>query len=110
MSKILCNGSVTDQAEFLSKAGYPRTNPQGKKKNVLRSVYRILYCSTVPVLYFSTITFQADRIAAGFLALGLQPGDRLGIWGSNTYEWYLTQFAAAKAGLILVRHYRTLKH
>lgn len=42
-------------------------------------------------------------MAAGFLAAGLEPGDRLGIWGPNSYEWYLTQFAAAKAGLILVR-------
>ena len=27
---------------------------------------------------------------------------RLGIWGPNTHQWYLTQFAAAKAGLVLV--------
>lgn len=46
---------------------------------------------------------QSDLVAAGFLAAGLEPGDRLGIWGPNSYEWYLTQFAAAKAGLILVR-------
>ncbi|MPC36053.1 Acyl-CoA synthetase family member 2, mitochondrial [Portunus trituberculatus] len=46
---------------------------------------------------------RSDRIAAGLLALGLEPGDRLGIWGPNSYEWVLTQFAAAKAGLILRR-------
>ena len=33
---------------------------------------------------------------------GLRPGDRVGIWGPNTYEWYLTQMAAAKLGAILV--------
>ncbi|KAB7505740.1 Acyl-CoA synthetase family member 2, mitochondrial [Armadillidium nasatum] len=33
---------------------------------------------------------------------GFQRGDRIGIWGPNSYEWYLTVFAAAKAGLILV--------
>lgn len=46
---------------------------------------------------------QSDRVAAGLRGLGLQPGDRLGIWGPNSYEWVLTQFAAAKAGLILVK-------
>ena len=45
---------------------------------------------------------QVDRLAAGLLALGLEPGDRIGIWSPNNSEWALTQFAAAKAGLILV--------
>ena len=44
----------------------------------------------------------ADRFAAGLVKLGLQPGDRVGIWSPNRYEWVLTQFATAKAGLILV--------
>ncbi len=44
----------------------------------------------------------AERFAAGLLKLGLQPGDRVGIWSPNRYEWVLTQFATAKAGLILV--------
>ncbi|WP_129644760.1 AMP-binding protein [Peristeroidobacter agariperforans] len=44
----------------------------------------------------------ADRFAAGLIKLGLQPGDRVGIWSPNRYEWVLTQFATAKAGLILV--------
>ena len=44
----------------------------------------------------------ADRLAAGLLHLGLAPGDRVGIWAPNRYEWIVTQFASAKAGLILV--------
>src|SRR4029077_21070578 len=40
--------------------------------------------------------------AAGLLALGLAPGDRVGIWSPNNSEWAITQFATAKAGLILV--------
>ena len=43
----------------------------------------------------------ANDVAAGFLALGLEPGDRIGIWAPNCAEWALTQFAAAKIGLIL---------
>lgn len=44
----------------------------------------------------------ADRFAAGLLRLGLQPGDRIGVWSPNRFEWVVTQFATAKAGLILV--------
>jgi fatty-acyl-CoA synthase len=44
---------------------------------------------------------RADRLAAGLSALGLAPGDRLGIWSPNCVEWTLTQFAAARLGLIL---------
>ncbi|MET4260407.1 fatty-acyl-CoA synthase [Bradyrhizobium sp. S3.12.5] len=45
---------------------------------------------------------RVDALAAGFLALGLERGERIGIWSLNRPEWTLTQFAAAKAGLILV--------
>ena len=41
-------------------------------------------------------------LPTGLLALGLEPGDRVGIWGPNSYEWVLTQFATAKIGAILV--------
>jgi fatty-acyl-CoA synthase len=45
---------------------------------------------------------QVDRLATGLLALGIEPGDRVGIWGPNSYEWILTQFATAKIGAIMV--------
>ncbi|HEY5070833.1 MAG TPA: AMP-binding protein [Caulobacteraceae bacterium] len=45
---------------------------------------------------------RADALATGLLRLGLTPGDRVGIWSPNCAEWTLTQFAAARAGLVLV--------
>src|SRR3569832_1495321 len=45
---------------------------------------------------------RVDAVAAAFLHLGLEPGDRVGIWAPNCAEWAVTQFATAKAGLILV--------
>ena len=45
---------------------------------------------------------EVTRLAAGLLALGLAPGDRIGIWSLNRAEWVLVQFATARAGLILV--------
>ena len=45
---------------------------------------------------------RVDELAAGLLTLGLERGDRVGIWSPNTSEWTLAQFATAKAGLVLV--------
>ncbi len=45
---------------------------------------------------------RVDDFAAGLIALGLEPGSRIGIWSPNNAEWVITQFATAKAGLILV--------
>jgi len=51
---------------------------------------------------YGELKAKADAFAAGLLALGLSPGDRVGIWSPNNAEWVVTQFATAKAGLILV--------
>ena len=53
-------------------------------------------------LTYAELNARVDALAAGFLAIGLRPGERVGIWSPNNLEWILTQFAAAKAGLILV--------
>ncbi len=45
---------------------------------------------------------RVDNLGASLRRLGLAPGERIGIWAPNCCEWTLTQFAAAKAGLILV--------
>ncbi|MBT4518600.1 MAG: AMP-binding protein [Halieaceae bacterium] len=45
---------------------------------------------------------QIDKLATGLLTLGIQPGDRVGIWAPNCYEWCVTQFATAKIGAIMV--------
>ncbi|WP_339463077.1 AMP-binding protein [Pseudomonas sp. EA_105y_Pfl2_R69] len=45
---------------------------------------------------------QVERCARALLAIGMQPGERLGIWAPNCAEWCIAQFASAKAGVILV--------
>ena len=45
---------------------------------------------------------EVDRLAAGFLALRLEKGDRVGVWAPNCAEWTLVQFATARVGLIQV--------
>src|SRR5712691_7597132 len=51
---------------------------------------------------YSDLQREVDAVAAGLLALGLERGDRVGIWSPNNAEWVVTQFATAKAGIILV--------
>jgi len=53
-------------------------------------------------LSYAELRETVDKLAAGLLTLDLNPGDRIGIWSPNNSEWVLTQFASAKAGLILV--------
>ncbi|TDV37437.1 fatty-acyl-CoA synthase [Paraburkholderia caballeronis] len=45
---------------------------------------------------------EVDVLAAGFVALGIGQGERVGIWSPNRVEWLLTQFATARMGAILV--------
>src|SRR5262245_15083674 len=45
---------------------------------------------------------ESERVARGLIGLGVQRGDRVGIWSANCAEWVVTQYAAAKAGAILV--------
>src|SRR5262245_46486001 len=42
------------------------------------------------------------RAAKAILSLGVQPGDRVGVWATNRYEWVVLQYATARAGAILV--------
>ena len=53
-------------------------------------------------LSWAGLKAAADAFAAGLLALGLRPGDRVGIWGPNCAEWTIAQFATARAGMIQV--------
>ena len=53
-------------------------------------------------LSYRALRDEVDRVARGFLALGLRSGDRIGIWSPNRAEWVLTQLAAARIGLVLV--------
>ena len=50
----------------------------------------------------TALLFQSDRFAAGLTALGLEKGDRVGILAPNCVEWIIVQYAAARAGFILV--------
>lgn len=53
-------------------------------------------------LSYKQLQAQVNAFACSLLQLGLEKGDRIAIWSPNCVEWTITQFAAFKAGIILV--------
>lgn len=51
---------------------------------------------------YAALNDDVDAVARGLLALGVEKGDRVGIWAPNCAEWVVLQFATAKIGAILV--------
>jgi fatty-acyl-CoA synthase len=51
---------------------------------------------------YAELAADVDALALGLLEIGIQKGDRVGIWAPNCAEWTLTQYATAKIGAILV--------
>ncbi|WP_065571504.1 AMP-dependent synthetase/ligase [Microbacterium oleivorans] len=57
----------------------------------------------------STVRFLGEvrRLAKGFIAAGVAPGDALAIMASTRYEWAVTDLAAWFAGAVVVPVYET---
>src|SRR5579862_391558 len=51
---------------------------------------------------YESLRADVDALAATLIDLGIDKGDRVGIWSPNTPEWVLVQFATARIGAILV--------
>jgi long-chain acyl-CoA synthetase len=50
---------------------------------------------------------QVIALAKGFVAAGIEPGDKIGLMCKTRYEWTLVDFAAWFAGAVLVPVYET---
>jgi fatty-acyl-CoA synthase len=62
----------------------------------------LVVCHERVRLTWSELDREVTRVARGLAGLGLRPGDRAGIWASNCLEWVLLQYAAPRAGVVLV--------
>ncbi|MDV3129831.1 AMP-binding protein [Mycobacterium sp. 21AC1] len=51
---------------------------------------------------YAELNNEIDMVARGLMALGVDKGDRVGIWAPNCAEWVMVQYATAKIGAILV--------
>ena len=45
---------------------------------------------------------QVENAARGMISIGVQKGDRVGVWSPNCAEWLIAQYALAKVGAIMV--------
>jgi fatty-acyl-CoA synthase len=78
-------GDLFDQ----TVARYPDNEALVSRHQGLRYTYRQLQA-------------EVDRCARALMGLGVQKGQRIGIWAPNCAEWAITQFATSKLGAILV--------
>ena len=53
-------------------------------------------------LTYSEFGDEVQRVALALLGLGIERGDRVGIWSPNCAEYAFVQFACARVGAILV--------
>lgn len=51
---------------------------------------------------WSEFNASVNEVAKGLMALGIEKGDRVGMWSPNFTEWIYVQFATAKIGAIQV--------
>ncbi|MCX6044775.1 MAG: AMP-binding protein [Chloroflexi bacterium] len=51
---------------------------------------------------YRELKMHVDQCARALIALGVQKGERMGIWAPNCAEWTITQLATSKIGAILV--------
>lgn len=45
---------------------------------------------------------RTDALAKGLLAIGMKPGDHLGVWARNIPDWLTFMYASAKIGVVMV--------
>ena len=50
---------------------------------------------------FRELDDQSNQVASGLVALGVHPGDRVGLFGANSCEWVVSYYGIAKTGAVL---------
>ncbi|MEY9936283.1 FadD3 family acyl-CoA ligase [Streptacidiphilus sp. MAP5-3] len=76
-------------AELVQRAG----DRYGDREAVVGPRTRIDYCQ---------LAQRVRRAAAGVMAAGVRPGDRVGIWAPNTPDYVVAALGAVSAGAVLV--------
>ncbi|HEX5534533.1 MAG TPA: AMP-binding protein [Actinomycetales bacterium] len=59
-------------------------------------------CATHRRWTYNELDVEVDELALGLMEIGIQAGDRVGIWAPNCAEWVIVQYATAKMGAVLV--------
>ena len=51
---------------------------------------------------FRAFNDRVNRLAKGFLAIGIRKGDHVGLWATNVPDWLTVFFATTKIGAVLI--------
>ena len=51
---------------------------------------------------YATFDAHVTEVANGLLGIGINPGEHIGVWATNLPEWVFLQYAAARAGIVVV--------
>jgi fatty-acyl-CoA synthase len=62
----------------------------------------LVECATGRRWSYSELVAEVDACALGLDALGVEKGDRVGIWAPNCAEWVFVQYGTAKLGAVMV--------
>jgi fatty-acyl-CoA synthase len=98
----------TDVPSYVHGAGQVPLLGETVGQNLDRTVERVPDRDAVVSVHqgvrFTYAQFRAavEEVARGLLALGVEPGERVGIWSPNNAEWVTLQYATAKVGAVLV--------
>ena len=96
----------------LVPAGTDGTLADLPRRNATEDPHGIAFSAKTPEGAWSHVTWaefanEVDEVAAGLVAAGLAPGARIALMSRTRYEWTLVDFAAWRAGLVVVPVYET---
>jgi HIP---CoA ligase len=80
----------------------PRTVPGVLRAAAARWPDRPAYGEHGTLLSFQGLLDAVRHVARGYVAIGLQPGDRVVVWAPNSTAWVVHALAASYAGGVLV--------
>lgn len=89
-------GPVTPLIELTIGDFFDQMVEQNPDKEALVSAHQNIR------LTYRELQRKVNQLASSMIRMGLQKGDRVGIWSHNNVEWVIMQLATAKAGIILV--------
>ncbi|MCR4392117.1 MAG: long-chain-fatty-acid--CoA ligase [Candidatus Acetothermia bacterium] len=79
-----------------------RTLPQVLEETAKKHPDRPAVFYEGKTLTYRDLASEVERLAAGLVELGVEPGDKVAIWMSNVPEWIVAYFAVARAGGVVV--------
>ena len=82
----------------------------GRNAHEFNGYMAAIFCDNNVRWTWKELNEEVNKVAKGFLALGVRKGDHVAIWATNVPEWLLTELAVARIGAVLVTINPEWKH